>query len=253
VVKVALYDYTRPADATGLSDVYTPWKSPEALAAGDWVNFDTERAARLLDEAGLTRGPDGLRRHADGSPLTLELSAVTGWSDWVRASQVVASNLRDIGLDVRLRSYDFGAWYDRLGRGDFSMSLGWSPSGPTPYPLYQSLASAKAVVPIGETAQRNWHRYGSEEMDHLLDRFERTSDAEQQHALADQMQALFVRDVPAIPLFPSPAWGEFRTERFTGFPSADNPYARLSPNHHPDPLLVMTRLRPTESPGEEAQ
>ena len=253
VVKVALYDYTRPADATGLSDVYTQWRSAEAAADGDWVDFDAARAAALLDEAGLRRGPDGHRRHADGSPLTLELSTVTGWSDWVRASQVVASNLRDIGLDVRLRSYDFGAWYDRLGRGDFSMSLGWSPSGPTPYPLYQGLASAKAAKPVGEASQTNWHRYASTEMDRLLARFERTHDPALQHAIADQMQALFVREAPAIPLFPSPAWGEFRTERFTGFPHADDPYARLSPNHHPDPLLVMTRLRPQGSTPEEAR
>ena len=244
LVKVAMYDYTRPADATALSDVYDQWRSPEAAAAGTWVDFDRDRAAALLDEAGLTAGPDGKRRNADGTPLVIELSAVTGWSDWVRASQVVSSNLNDIGLDVRLRSYDFGAWFDRLGRGDFSLSLGWSASGPTPYPLYQGLASANAVMPIGEPAQRNWHRYGSVEMDALLDRFEGTTERAEQQVIANEMQALFVRDAPAIPLFPSPSWGEYRTERFVGFPSEADPYARLSPNHYPDQLLVMTKLRP---------
>jgi peptide/nickel transport system substrate-binding protein len=243
LVKVAMYDYTHPADATGLSDGYAAWKSPAAVAAGDWVRFDRERARELLDQAGLVPGPDGMRRGRDGEPLDLELAAVTGWSDWVRASQVIARDLREVGLDVRLRSYDFGAWFDRLQRGTFTLSLGWSPSGPTPYPLYQGLMSARAVRPVGQPAQRGWARYGSAEADELLDRFERTTDLEQQRAIAARLQELFVREVPAIPLFPSPSWGEYRTERFVGFPSADDPYARLSPNHFPDPLLVMTHLR----------
>jgi peptide/nickel transport system substrate-binding protein len=251
VVKVGLYGYTRPADPTGLSDLHADWRSPAAAAANDWMAFDPARASTLLDQAGLPRGPDGQRRGPDGEPLEFELAVVAGWSDWVRSAQVVARNLSDVGLAVRVRSYDFGTWFDRLGRGRFELTLSWSSSGPTPYPLFKGLMSARAVVPVGELAQRNWHRLGVPALDPLLDRFEQTTDRAEQQRAVDEMQALFVREVPAIPLFPSPAWGEYRTERFEGFPDADHPYARLSPNHFPDPLLVMTHLRRSGDAQEE--
>ena len=41
-----------------------------------------------------------------------------------------------------------------------------------------------------------------------------------------------------------PSWAEFSTARFEGFPDADHPYARPTPNRQPECLLVLTRLTP---------
>jgi peptide/nickel transport system substrate-binding protein len=133
---------------------------------------------------------------------------------------------------------------ERLTRGDFDLSLGWSSEGVTPHVVYQGLMSAAAARPVGEVAATNWHRFADPAVDELLDAFERTSDPDEQRRLVHAMQARFVREAPAIPLFPAPSWGEYSTSRFTGFPSADDPYAGLSPNLSPDPLLVLTRLVP---------
>jgi peptide/nickel transport system substrate-binding protein len=61
-----------------------------------------------------------------------------------------------------------------------------------------------------------------------------------------EIEARFVELAPAIPLFPNPAWGVFSTRRFTGFPSAANPYAPLSPHREPERLLVLTALEPRQ-------
>ena len=86
LVDVALYRYSRPADATGLSDAYAAWRDSAAVAAGDWVRYDAARANALLDEAGFRRGADGMRRLPDGRPWRYEVLSVSGWSDWVRAA-----------------------------------------------------------------------------------------------------------------------------------------------------------------------
>ena len=62
------------------------------------------------------------------------------------------------------------------------------------------------------------------------------------------LQAVFAEEAPAIPLFPTPAWGEYNTSRITGFPTSEDPYATLSPNTVPDALLVLTRVRPRSAP-----
>ena len=69
-----------------------------------------------------------------------------------------------------------------------------------------------------------------------------------QRGYAHELQTIFLDEAPAIPLFLNPSWGECSTRRFTGWPSADDPYARLSPNHGAEALLVMNALKPAVNP-----
>jgi peptide/nickel transport system substrate-binding protein len=246
LVDVAVYRYSRPADATGLSDAYTTWRNPEIAAQGDWVRYDIARANAILDEAGHRRGEDGVRRLPDGTPWRYEILTVSGWSDWVRASQVIARGLGEIGIDASVRTYDFGAWFQRVQEGNFDLTLGWSFEGPTPYIFYRTLMSSATVKPIDTMAGANWHRYASARADEALAAFERQPDPEKQRALVDALQRIFATEAPAIPLYPNPSWAEYNTSRFDGFPSEANPYADPSPNKFDrgESLLVLTSLTP---------
>lgn len=242
VVRVALHDYVAPAHPSGLSDGYRAWRRDDLE---DWVAHDPTRAAALLDDAGWRLGPDG-RRQKDGVVLSLPIACPAGWSDWVRAAQLVARDLEAVGIDARVEGLDFATWFDRVARGDFALALGWSVSGPTPYAFYRSLMGTTTAKPVGTSSATNWHRYGSPGADTYLAAFEATVDPTEQRRLSDALQATFVAEAPAVPLFPTPAWGEASTRRFEGFPSAEDPYAALSPNAFPDILLVLTRLRPRD-------
>jgi peptide/nickel transport system substrate-binding protein len=243
IVKVAMYGYTRPADATGLCDRYQGWQDAAAVAGGDWVAYDPAAANRLLDEAGYARGPDGTRRLPDGTAMRYQISVAVGWSDWTRASQIIARGFSRVGIRVSLKTYDYPAWFDRLQRGEFDLSLGWTLDGPTPYHFYRGLMSAATVQPVGRAAASNWQRYASSRADEILRAFEATQDRAGQMRLAGELQREFVAHAPAIPLFPAPAWGAYNTRRFSGFPTADNSYALLAPRP-PESLLVVTELRP---------
>lgn len=244
IVKIAMYDYTRPADATGLSDAFATWRDPTAVAKGDWVKLDVARANALLDTAGLPRGPDGIRRLPDGRSMSYDIHCVSGWSDWVRAVQVVARGWRAVGVDATLRTYDFGAWFEQLEKGEFDVSIGWTEEGPTPYQFYRGLMSKKSTRPVGQRSALNWHRFGSESADRLLERFEAERGRDEQMRLAAELQHEFVDNAPVIPLFLAPSWGEYNTRRFTGFPTEQDPYAKLTPNNPPENLLVLVRLAP---------
>ena len=104
--------------------------------------------------------------------------------------------------------------------------------------------SSRTVRPLGEMAGGNWHRFGDPTSDELLARFETTDDVAVQREIVRQIEARFVELAPAIPLFPNPAWGVFSTRRFDGFPSAQFPYASLSPHREPERLIVLTSLVP---------
>ena len=246
LVDVAAYRYTRPADATGLSDAYTAWHDASVADEYQWVRFDQAAANALLDDCGFERGEDGWRRLPDGSVMRYKIETVVGWSDWVRAAQVIARGLREVGIDASVGTKDFGAWFQSVQGGDFDLSMGWSFEGPTPYNFYRWLMASDTVRPLGENARGNWHRYASASADRALEAFERASDPEEQRRLATELQRTFASEAPAIPLYPNPSWAEFNTSRFEGFPTPENPYADPSPNKFDrgEILLVLTNLRP---------
>lgn len=244
LVKVAMYGYTRPADATGLHDGYARFRSDESLTSDNWVAFDVDRANKLLDDAGYHRNADGTRVDSDGKPLECDVHVVTGWSDWMRAAQIIAQGLRRVGIASAARAYDFSAYFDKLQKGDFSLSLGWSSDEPSPYHFYRGLMSNATVKAIGEAAPQNWHRFGSKDADTLLTAFESATEETEQLRLARDLQRLFAGDAPAIPLFLNPAWAEFNSRHFDGFPTKNDPYAKPSPYSAPECLLVLTRLKP---------
>jgi peptide/nickel transport system substrate-binding protein len=111
--------------------------------------------------------------------------------------------------------------------------------------------ATETVKPFGDTSYVNWQRFGNKEADELLARFESTVDFQKQREIAMRLQEIFLEEAPAIPIFLNPSWGQYNTRRFVGWPNAANPYVRLSPNHPPEPLMIMTRLEP--APGREGE
>lgn len=98
-----------------LSTVYTPdWHAaesffqstvPEATDHGDAFAYDPDEAARLLDEAGWTKGADGVREK-NGQKLSFTLYP----NPYLQASQsvdeLVDQQLTSLGFEVNLESYD---------------------------------------------------------------------------------------------------------------------------------------------------
>ncbi len=249
IVRIAMQGYTRTADATGLSDNYKKYHDQRVLdEEGDHAVYNPQKAETMLDAAGFKKGRDGFRRFPDGRPLDVDLNCVVGWSDWIIASEIMVKNLKAVGINATLRTYAYGAWFDKLRRGEFQLSISWSDGAATPHSFYQRLMSQDTVVPLGETAESNWHRFVSARADELLDAFASTADPKEQWRLSSELQREFVRHAPAIPIFPGPTWGQYNSRRIEGFPSREHPYSILAPYKSPGQLLTMIELRPAGSP-----
>jgi peptide/nickel transport system substrate-binding protein len=243
IVQIAMFDYTHPADASGMSDKYDSWKDPAVIDAATWTKRDVDAANKLLDDGGYVMDGD-TRKTKDGTPMEYDLNVVTGWSDWVSSCEIMAQNLAEIGIKATVKPYDVAAWQERVQLGNFDLSIGWSSGGPTPMNFYRGVMSSEVLKPVGEVGTENWQRFSTPEADDLLDKFVATSDEAEQKDIVNQLQKIYSDNAPAIPLFPGPQWGEFNTARFTGFPNEDDPYALLSTYAFPDRLLVMAKIKP---------
>jgi peptide/nickel transport system substrate-binding protein len=244
VAETGMSGYTHAADCTGLSDAYDAWRDPAVADNCDWTAYDPEGAAALLDESGYTMGPDGVRVTPAGGKLEFTLGVGSASSDWVAVLQVVSKNLEDVGISAPLNVKDWSQINEAMFNGTFTGNIEWSGSGVTPYEYYRFVMSCETVVPVGEAATQNFHRYCSPEADQLLSQFTATTDEAQQHEIMNQLQALYSADAPVIPLFPGPEWGAYNSTNFTGWPNADNPYATLSTGQS-SAVLVLTTIKPT--------
>jgi len=243
VTKIGMFGYTHPADCTGLSDAFLDWKNEEVADNCDWTDLDVDAANKLLDDAGYKKGSDGIRRLKDGSPFAFKISVGATSSDWLSVAQIIASNLKEVGVKATVDSPDWSQVVQGYENGDFDTGIAWSGHGPTPYLYFRSAMSTETVKPVGEQTFENYHRFGIKAADTLLNEFSSAFDEDAQHAASDKLQELYSEEAPVVPLFPSPEWGAYNDSRFVGWPSADNPYATLS-DRAPTTVLVLNHLEP---------
>ena len=243
VTSVAMQGYTHPADCTGLSDSYEPWRSAEVVESCDWTTLDVEGANALLDQAGYPQGADGKRTLPDGSPFAFDISVGSASSDWLSVANIISQNLAEIGVTATVNSPDWSAVVAGYEDGSFDSGIVWSNNAPTPYQFYSGVMSTETVMPVGEQTFQNYHRFGLPAADDLLAEFAASAEGAEQAAPMNELQAVFAENAPIIPLFPGPRWGAYNTTRFTGFPNEDNPYAPLSVRSETT-VLVLTTLEP---------
>lgn len=85
-----------------------PWYTPY-----DTYSYDIEKAKSLLAQAG-------------ASPRTLDMLVTSEYPETVTAAQVIADNLKPLGITVNIRTVDFATWLDEQNKGNFDMlMMGW--------------------------------------------------------------------------------------------------------------------------------
>lgn len=246
ICAIAMYDYTVPADATGMSNLYDKWKSQEAIEAGKHlVSLDIDAANKLLDDAGYMMDGD-VRKTPDGESMEYEIILPSGWSDWMQAGQLLAQQMSAIGIKVAPKGIEVTSWYDATYKGEFDLSLGGTGVSATPFDHFLNLMSVKTYEDIGQVATTNWHRCANDQATELVEQFAGTSDEDEQMKIAHQLQDIFVEEWPVAPIYPGPRWSQMNTIHFEGFATEEDPYANPGPTVSPEFLLVLTQVRPRE-------
>jgi peptide/nickel transport system substrate-binding protein len=233
---------------------YEPPAHPTALVLPANKNFlsptyakasfavDPAKVASLLEGAGFKKGNDGIYVDKSGHRLAFNINVVSGWTDWVTDSQILASNLQAVGMDVKVNTISFNAYYGSLQTGTFDTAISWTSPGPTPYFLYNSMLASTNTAPIGQPATSNFERWRDPATDRLLQQYTSSPDpAVQQEAIAG-IQKIMVEQLPTIPLIYGATWYEYSTNHFVGWPDQQHPYAMPAPYAYPDEEIVVLNL-----------
>lgn len=164
--------------------------------------FDPQRARALLDEAGFQAGPDGLRAGPDGTPLRLEIMTTAGDKSRELVQQVLQSMWRDIGVDVTIRNQQARVFFgETVSRRAFeAMAMFAWISSPRNIP-FTTLHSSMIPSPENGWGGQNYTGYADARMDAVLEDLRTTCEPDANQALWDEMQELYARDLPALPLY----------------------------------------------------
>jgi peptide/nickel transport system substrate-binding protein len=176
----------------------------------DWVynpdvtrySEDLEAAGALLDEAGWTDIRNGIRHNAAGEPLQLELMTTAGNRTRELVAQVLQSQWRRLGIDIRIRNEParvfFGQTLDERRFTGLAM-FAWS-SMPEHVPR-TIMHSEEIPTAANQWAGQNYGGYVNPEVDQLIDKIEIELDRDKRKAMWHRLQEIYAEELPALPLY----------------------------------------------------
>lgn len=208
------------------------------------LSVDVDGAKAVLEDAGYTWEGETLV-DPDGETVTFTLAVPQGWNDYVTGISLISDSVRELGVDAAVNTPDADTWWDAKGQGDFQAILHWTDTGATPYDLYSDIMDGRWLEPLGETADFNFGRFDSPEATAALAEYANATEDEARAAALDEVQQIFVDEVPAMGVGTRPFIGNYNTRNYEGWPSEDNPYAPADPTQ-PTAVLILTELTAAE-------
>ncbi|MDT0268439.1 ABC transporter substrate-binding protein [Streptomyces sp. DSM 44915] len=212
---------------------------------GVTVERDVEAARALLEENGYGYEGDTLLT-PEGEPVTMTLVDPAGWSDYLTSLSVISDNLAEIGIEAAVETATVDGWRNTVDAGGFDATLHWTNGGATPYDSYQHVMDGTLYKPIGEaSAGGNFGRFQSEVADAALQEYANATDDAARTEAMNELQRVFVEEVPMIPTVASPIGAEFSTRNWVGWPTEEDPYAPPQPTQR-NALQIVLNLEPAD-------
>ena len=120
-----------------------------------WAKYDRKAADRLLDEIGLKRGPDGIRRLSDGRPLEIIVETAGESTEQTDVLELVRENWREVGIKLFSKPSQRDVLRNRVFSGEAMMSVwqGLDNGMPTADTAPDELAPK-------DQAQLQWPKFG---------------------------------------------------------------------------------------------
>ncbi len=154
-------------------------------------SYDPERAKQILDNVGWKKSPDGIRQK-DGKKLKLVWVIWSGGAMEEPAS-VVQDQLRQIGMDVEIQSFDVGTAFGKWNSGDLNIAM---PFYVWADPMFmQSWYGSKFI------GSSNWGHVSDPELDRLLSQAEKSPDRKIRAEAYKKVQRWLMESGVTVPLF----------------------------------------------------
>jgi len=242
VAQIGEYGYQPAANQTGIvTPTFSSWMKP---GLDKVFGYDPQKAISILNAAGFKQ-KGGVFYTPSGKALSFSMVNIGGYSDWVASAQIVAQELKAIGIKVTAENLSSTTYDSDVYNGHYQLAYdGNEAYGPSPYYELRNELYSKASAPIGKLAPSNWERYSNATVDKLIGEYASTTSLAKQKAIVWGLEEAMVRDVPIIPVTEGVDWYQYNTKSLTGWVTQQNPYAQPAAYAIPDWGIVALHLAP---------
>lgn len=234
----ATYGLMKVASQTGL-----PLPEKQSLVPAKYagtstvIPFNLAKANKLLDAAGYKKGPDGLRRNPDGSPIKITLAVQSGYIDYEAMADEFTSDFRKVGLNITEDKMPPDAVDEQNKSDKFQLIINYMGAG-CDYADGMGATLDSAQFPTTTTILGNAERYSNPTVDKAIKALTATTDPAQTKKQVGVLVNAMMTDYPVLPILYAPARAIYSTKHAVGWPSASDPYA----NPQDQPLVWITHL-----------
>jgi len=230
-------------DQASMSGLILPnlkkWLDPSLPNQGN-VKQDTSAAQAAFAQAGYT-SQGGKLVGKDGKQASMTIVMPGNFSDWVAAAKEVVNQLGSVGINASLDLPQYAQYSQSIQAGTFDAAIGGFGGSGDPYTDYSLALSSTFATPVNTPTANNFERFKDPSVDQALATLASATDP------AAQMQATYVVEqvmfnkIPIVLMYYGGSWGLFSTKRFTGWPSAADPYT-LPTSYNNSLLTVLTHI-----------
>lgn len=179
---------------TAADSIYTPLTPGYDPATQAIYKYDPAKAGQLLDQAGWTKGSDGMRQK-NGQAMKLNFINIAGFG-FDGISQLMQSQFKDVGIAVDISDQSFPAVGDAYNRGDHHLA-DFFYYDVDPY-------FTRALFGGDQIAHGfNWEHYDNPDLTALIDKANGTADNAQRTALYKQVGQTIMQAAVIIPIYNS--------------------------------------------------
>ncbi len=248
MMNIGAYGYVKGNNpATGLCPSLWSWRNPEADKIwAKYYRFDIPQAKKILADAGFKDvNGDGYVENPDGTPIKFDIQVPSGWTDWVNNCQIAVEGLRKAGINADVATPEVSAYVAAWPTGDFDAQFAGNGMAPTIYKFYE-MTMTKPYFNSIVWWSSNLTKDDNADRDKLIEQLKTARTRKDQQAIVDQIEMYYAENVPHIPLYYNGNWFVYNTSRFTGWPTAEDPYCDPALATFSNRLIVLMHLRPVE-------
>ncbi|MCP5454873.1 MAG: ABC transporter substrate-binding protein [Thermotogae bacterium] len=216
----------QPAGPTGLIPIDS-WKSyVDTKTETDYgFSFNPAKAKQILAENGYKDiNKDGFVETPEGKTISLELIVPNGWTDWMEAAKIMATGLRNVGINVTAKFPDYSVFLSLRQKGGFDMLIDNASSSVsrTPWTYWNWVASNRIYT--DEITAGNWGRYENKDLFQKIVDFNFAKDGSaESKKIAAEIEKTLLEDMPSVPLWYNGMWFQASTAYWTNYPTEENP------------------------------
>lgn len=168
------------------------WAGAQGLVQ---YEYDPEKARALLDQVKQSHDAEALPPLNESGQFELSFKTSSDPTR-IRMATIYQSQLKRIGIDLKVQSYDWGTFYGDIKKGNFQLySLAWV--GVKSPDIFQYVYDSQAVPPNGA----NRGRFKDQKTDELIEKALNSDTISQQSKLYQALQARLHEKLAVMPLW----------------------------------------------------